>query len=67
MAKTAVVIAEPLIFHDEAAAYLGVSPWTLHCWNSKKTGPRSYRVGRYRKYRVSELNAWLESRASDAS
>lgn len=50
---------------DEAAAgaMLGVSPGTLSVWRS--TGRYSLpflKVGRKVRYRVSDLNAWLEKR-----
>lgn len=56
----------PLIGHPEAAEYLGVAQATLHGFNYHRIGPRSYKVGRLRKYRMADLDAWLEERASDA-
>lgn len=57
--------ADRLWSHAEAAAYLGVPELTLHKWNSQGGDvPRSYRVGRYRKYRKVDLDAWLATRAS---
>lgn len=53
-----------LVSHTFASNYLDVSPATLHAWNHKGSGPRSYRVGKHRKYRVSDLDLWLEGRAS---
>lgn len=55
---------EPLISHTEAATYLGIPPATLHQWNHRGIGPRSYRIGKYRKYRYSDLNTFIESKAS---
>ena len=49
----------------ETAAYLGVPLNTLHALNYKGTGPRSYKIGRHRKYRPSDVETWCEQRASN--
>lgn len=51
--------------HDRVAEHLGISPATLHQMNHKGTGPRSFRVGKYRRYDPRDIRAWLDSRASD--
>ena len=51
--------------HRETAAFLGIPEATLHAMNYKGTGPRSYKVGRHRKYDRADVMAWLQSRASD--
>ncbi len=51
--------------HAETAAYLGIPEATLHQMNYKGTGPKSYKIGRHRKYRPLEVDAWVEERASD--
>lgn len=56
---------ERLWSHAEVAAYLGLPPATLHQLNYKGTGPRSYKIGRHRKYRLAEVDAWCETRASE--
>jgi excisionase family DNA binding protein len=50
--------------HAETAGYLGISETTLHQLNYKGTGPRSYKIGRHRKYRPADVEAWCEERAS---
>jgi predicted DNA-binding transcriptional regulator AlpA len=50
--------------HQETAEFLGVPEGTLHQMNSKGTGPRSYRVGRYRRYDPRDIEVWLDARAS---
>ena len=57
-------LPERLWDHEETAAFYGVSVWTLHKWNSEGTGPRSYKIGRHRKYDPRDVSAHLESRAS---
>jgi len=48
----------------ETAVYLGLPEATLHQLNYKGTGPRSYKIGRHRKYRPVDVEAWCEERAS---
>jgi excisionase family DNA binding protein len=55
---------EPLWTHVETAEYLGLPVTTLHQLNHKGTGPRSFKVGRHRRYAEADVLAWLESRAS---
>lgn len=57
--------AEGLWSGTEAASYLGVPYNTLRYWAYVGTGPRSYRLGRHRHYRKSDLDAWIETKASD--
>ena len=49
---------------NETAEYLGIPESTLHQLNYKGTGPRSYKIGRHRKYRPDDVMAWCEERAS---
>lgn len=51
--------------HEETAGFLGLSTATLHDLNYKRTGPRSFKVGRYRRYDPRDVLAWLDERASD--
>jgi excisionase family DNA binding protein len=45
----------------EAAELLHLSPRTLERRRSRGDGPRFHRAGRRVLYRVSEIEAWLES------
>jgi excisionase family DNA binding protein len=49
---------------EETAAYLGVPTATLYQWNSRGVGPRSFRVGKFRRYHPSDVRRWLEEHAS---
>jgi predicted DNA-binding transcriptional regulator AlpA len=51
--------------HAETSEFLGLSPATLHDLNYKRTGPRSFKVGRHRRYDPRDVMAWLGERASD--
>jgi predicted DNA-binding transcriptional regulator AlpA len=51
--------------HQETAEYLGIPSTTLHQLNYRGVGPRSYKIGRHRKYRPEDVYAWCESHASE--
>ncbi|MFG1650679.1 helix-turn-helix transcriptional regulator [Micromonospora sp. NPDC049275] len=51
--------------HEEAARYLGVQPQTLYYMNYKGNGPKSYKVGKYRRYRRRDIDTWLEAHSSE--
>jgi hypothetical protein len=46
----------------ELAERYGVPLGTVHQWNSKGTGPRYLRAGKYARYRMRDVLAWEESR-----
>ena len=49
--------------HKQTAAMLGVSTSTLHHMLYKRTAPKSYKVGRHRRYAPEDVKEWLERRA----
>ncbi|GHJ50249.1 helix-turn-helix domain-containing protein [Catellatospora sp. TT07R-123] len=44
---------------QETASYLRLPVGTLYQWRYRKTGPRSYKVGRHLRYDPAEVRAWL--------
>jgi DNA binding domain, excisionase family len=48
----------------ETAAYLGVPGSTLYQWISRGTAPKSYRIGRYRRFDPVDVQKWLDQHAS---
>lgn len=60
-----IAVAEGLASVDEVAKFCGVPTATIHQWLYKGTGPRSYKVGRYRRFRWADVHAWLERQADD--
>jgi excisionase family DNA binding protein len=50
----------------QAARYLGVSAGTLRLWRSEGRSPRFFRAGKLIRFRLSDLNQWIESRLSDS-
>ena len=51
---------EPVLTTSELAAHLGVPVQTIHDLRHAHRGPRGFRVGREMRYRVSEVQHWLE-------
>ena len=45
-----------------AAEYLGIQKQTLSVWRLKGCGPAFYKFGRAVRYKLSELDAYAESR-----
>ena len=43
---------------EEIAEYLGVSKDTIYAWRAKKGMP-AHRVGRFWKFKVQEVDAWV--------
>jgi excisionase family DNA binding protein len=62
MAKTE-TSTDKLIGVKELSDYIGIPERTLREWNYKGIGPKSYRVGRWLKYRKSEVDEWLETQS----
>ena len=52
-----------LMSHEEAVAYLRVPPGTLYQWISRGRPAPLMRLGRYRRYRQADLDAFLEAQA----
>lgn len=45
----------------EVAELLGMGPWTLRFWRTKGIGPKFFRIGRNIRYRLSDVEVWLEN------
>lgn len=50
---------------DEVAERLKIPKKTLASWAATQRGPRFARMGRYRRYRLSDLLAWEQSKVDD--
>lgn len=57
---------EPYVPTKEAAAYLGVGVGTLRDWVHRRLVP-SHKVGGARRFRLSELDAWIEDETRKAA
>lgn len=52
---------DELLTVDELAAQLKVPVRTIRQWSVVGTGPKRMKVGRYVRYRRSDVSAWLQS------
>lgn len=57
--------AEPLASVDDVAEFLHVSPATVHAWLYRGTAPKSYKIGKHRRFRWADVHAWMETQADD--
>jgi len=48
---------------QETANFLGIAIATLYQLTYKGTGPRCYKVGKYRRFKPLEVLAWLNAHA----
>jgi len=48
-----------------AAAYLGSSPGVMLNWRSQRRGPRYHGKNDFVRYRISDLDLWMSSRADE--
>ncbi len=51
-----------LLTNEEAAAWMGISPSTLHQWRAKGRGPDFVKDGGMVGYTMTALEAWREAR-----
>lgn len=59
--------ARELLDEKQAADYLAVSPGTLSVWRSTGRYRLPFvKVGRLVRYRISDLDAWLEARSRES-
>ena len=54
-------IGQRLLSPHEVAAFLGVPLQTIYRWRYRREGPLGYRVGRHVRYRVGDVEQWLEA------
>jgi excisionase family DNA binding protein len=54
-----------LMTTSEVADYLAVPVTTLYRWRGTGEGPRALRIGKHLRFRVEDLNTWLDCRADD--
>lgn len=56
-----------LLTVEELALYLGVPRATVYAWRSRGEGPPGYRIGKFVRFRLSEVEAWLETRRDEGT
>lgn len=60
-------LPEPLLTTEEVAEWLQVPAETVAIWRKRNRGPKSIRVGKYRRYRREDVEAWLDQQTDDVS
>jgi hypothetical protein len=50
---------------ESAAAYVDAPSSRLRGWRYDKAGPTYYKMGNQCRYRIEDLDAWIESRRID--
>lgn len=55
------ITIEKWISIDEAAEHLGIKPSTVRDWIKKNKGIPAHRIGKMWKFKISELDKWVES------
>jgi predicted DNA-binding transcriptional regulator AlpA len=58
---------DQLLKIDEAAKVLSISPNTLRHWRWEGGGPKVCKIGRVIRYRMSDLESFLEQAAANGS
>lgn len=54
-------VLDPLVTITELAEYLGVPVKTIYEWRQAGRGPVGVRIGRHLKFRLSDVQAWVDS------
>ncbi len=52
-----------LLSVPEVAEYLGVSVRTVYGFRYRSVGPKGYKVGGHVRYRLKDVESWLEEQA----
>ena len=53
-------VLDPLVTITELAEYLGVPVKTIYEWRQTGRGPVGLRIGRHVKFRISDVQAWVD-------
>lgn len=56
-------MAEGFISPEALAELLGIPIRTIYSWRSRGLGPPSYRIGKHVRFRLDDVDEWLEERA----
>ncbi len=57
----------PLLTTEEAAAYLGMKKRTLESWRDLGKGPRHVQMGKFVRYHLDVLDAWITTKGQPSS
>jgi hypothetical protein len=65
LAEIAGLPPSAFITTTQAAAYIGSTPGVLLNWRSQRRGPRYHGKNDFIRYRISDLDLWMSSRADE--
>ena len=57
---------EKMLKAQEVADGLGVPLATIYAWRATGKGPRGHRVGKFIRFKASDVEVWLERQADPA-
>ncbi len=57
---------QAMLSPTELAEFLGVPLHTVYAWRHKGTGPKGCKVGKHVRYRMADVQAWLDVQAEPA-
>lgn len=58
-------LRNPLLSPIELASYLGLPVATIYRWRTYNEGPLGIKVGRHVRYRVEDVDRWLDEKRRD--
>src|SRR6516225_6258999 len=65
LAEIAGLPPSAFITTTQAAAYIGSTPGVMLNWRSQRRGPRYHGKHDFVRYRISDLDLWMSSRADE--
>lgn len=58
---------DQLLTAQQVSDYLQVPLPTLYQWRYRGIGPRAARVGRYLRYRLRDVDRWMDERVTEGT
>lgn len=65
LAEIADLPTSAFVTSAHAAAYIDSTPEVLQSWRSQRRGPRFHGSNEFIRYRVSDLDSWMATRADE--
>ena len=55
-------LLDRLLTVEDLAKYLEVPVATIYAWRYRRQGPAGFRVGRHLRFRLSDVETWIQDR-----
>lgn len=55
-------LLDRLLTVEDLAKYLDVPVATIYAWRYRRQGPAGFRVGRHLRFRLSDVETWIQDR-----